>query len=94
MFVLPTGFVIILSLLLCSFCRQGLYTFSQLPAVLIGALTLVGGALTLLLPDTSHTSLPDTVHEVIVEADGARDEVNGAHYLTSPLVTTERVSSV
>ena len=62
--------------------------------MLIGALTLVGGALTLLLPDTSHTYLPDTVYEITVEADGVKDKLNPAQGVTAPLLMTERVSSV
>ncbi|XP_076473032.1 organic cation transporter protein-like [Babylonia areolata] len=52
------------------FLNLGLYTFSQLPAILIGALTLLGALLTLLLPDTSHLRLPDTVFEITVDGQG------------------------
>ena len=65
-----------------------------MPAVLIGGLTLAGGALTLLLPDTSHTYLPDTVLEITVDAVDNHEKLKAANHVTEPLLTTERVSSV
>ncbi|KAK7088290.1 organic cation transporter protein-like [Littorina saxatilis] len=80
------------------FLSLGLYTFPQLPAILIGSLTLLGGGLTLLLPDTSHAYLPDTVYEMTIDADGnksVQDKRNGDQYISTPLLTvTELVSCV
>ena len=57
-------------------------------------MTLAGGALTLLLPDTSHTYLPDTVLEITVDAVDNHEKLKAANHVTEPLLTTERVSSV
>ncbi|KAK7494050.1 hypothetical protein BaRGS_00014708, partial [Batillaria attramentaria] len=75
----------------------GFYTFRQMPSILFGSMTLLGGGLILILPDTSNLHLPDTVYEIDVQKPGqdvppAKGEKQ--YYVTAPLLYTERVSCV
>ncbi|CAH1801726.1 unnamed protein product [Owenia fusiformis] len=61
----------------------GLYTFNSLPIIVFGVLSLAGGFLTLLLPETHKRKLPDTIEEAedlnnqsIEELPKARDKRN------------------
>nr|KAG5704621.1 hypothetical protein BaRGS_025263 [Batillaria attramentaria] len=49
------------------FLSLGFYTFRQMPSILFGSMTLLGGGLILILPDTSNLHLPDTVYEIDVQ---------------------------
>ena len=42
---------------------QGQFTWDWLPVVIFGSVSLLGGFLTLLLPETLHTALPDTLEQ-------------------------------
>ena len=45
------------------FCLQA-KSIAELPLVLFGVLTIAGGGLTLLLPETHNRPLPQTVQEI------------------------------
>ena len=41
-----------------------MYTSVDIPILIVGCLTIVAGLLTLLLPETLHAALPDTIEDV------------------------------
>ncbi|KAJ0179120.1 hypothetical protein K1T71_004832 [Dendrolimus kikuchii] len=65
-----------------------------LPAMIFGAMSLIGGLVTFLVPDTANTSLPDTVRQA--EAVGNKEKMNkiGINYDTFGQMHERNISVV
>ena len=81
--------------LVCLTLVQGKVTFSQLPFILFGSLSLIGAFVSLRLPETRDCKLPDTIDDAENMKPAENDTTSGAgnqiyrpqrHDNTAPLV--------
>lgn len=65
-----------------------------MPLIIFGAVTLLGGILTFILPETRGTKLPDTIEDAENFSTGRQSEKKSeSHALQADLSTTGKAES-